>query len=263
MTARLAPARTHAPMRRFDVTVTRVRTVTPHLVRITFGGADLADFHDDGPDQRFKLFLPRDGQDRPLVPEGDDWFARWRALPDAVRPTMRTYTVRRYRPEPAEIDVDFVLHGDAGPATAWAARARPGDAAVLLGVRADHAPPAGAAWQLLAGDGSALPAIAAILERTDLPTLAYVEVAGAVDRVELEVPGDSTVRWVYRADGPDALLRAVRGADLPAGSPYAWVAGESAAVQAIRRHLVADRGIAPDAVTFGGYWRLGAPIDPS
>ena len=34
--------------------------------------------------------------------------------------------------EPAEVDVDFALHGDLGPASRWAQLARPGDEVALL-----------------------------------------------------------------------------------------------------------------------------------
>ena len=40
-----------------------------------------------------------------------------RAMPEDTRPDLRWYTVRAHRPEVAEIDVDFVVHGDAGPGT--------------------------------------------------------------------------------------------------------------------------------------------------
>lgn len=45
------------------------------------------------------------------------------------------------------------------------------------------------------------------------------------------------------------------------GSFYAWVAGESAAVMAIRRYLVQERGIDKRHLTLMGYWRLGKVFD--
>ena len=39
------------------------------------------------------------------------------------RPVMRTFTPRRFEPETATLQVDFVLHGE-GPASAWAQQAR-------------------------------------------------------------------------------------------------------------------------------------------
>jgi NADPH-dependent ferric siderophore reductase len=53
----------------------------------------------------------------------------------------------------------------------------------------------------------------------------------------------------------------VRAAQLPGGKPYAWIAGESIEVQALRRHLVRERGFDRDAIVFSGYWRRGAGED--
>ncbi|GAA3052251.1 hypothetical protein GCM10020000_37130 [Streptomyces olivoverticillatus] len=96
-----------------------------------------------GRDQSFSLFLPQPGQSAPVLPdsEGEGWLAQWRAMDPAVRAVMRSYTVREHRREPAEVDVDFALHGTetraaaaaAGPAARWASRAARGDRAVLLG----------------------------------------------------------------------------------------------------------------------------------
>jgi NADPH-dependent ferric siderophore reductase len=250
-------AKEHVPMAFHDVEVAAVTPLTPHLTRITLAGEDLAGFTDDGPDQRFKLFLPGPDGSRPDVPRGPDWYLKWRARPNGARPTIRTYTVRRYRPERREIDLDVVLHGDSGPASAWAGRAAVGDQVVIFGAYSEYHPTPESDWQLIAGDETALPAISAILERLPfgVPAMAFVEVGD--ERDELSLP----VQWVHRSAG-ESLLEAVRAATLLPGVPYAWVAGESAAVKAIRRYLVSDLDIPADSVEFMGYWKRGAPIDP-
>jgi NADPH-dependent ferric siderophore reductase len=240
----------------FDVAVSAVRPLTSHLVRITFTGPSLAEFTDDGPDQRCKVFIPRPDGSRPSVPRGADWYPRWQAMSDDERPTIRTYTVRAARPLACELDIDFVLHGDAGPASAWAGRAAVGDPLVIFGAYAEFDPPASADWCLLAGDETALPAIAAILERTPLPVLAFVEIGDPAEQLDL------AVRWLCRSAG-ESLLPAVRAVEFPVGTPYAWVAGESAAVRDIRRHLVRERSIPAELVEFMGYWKRGSSIDPA
>jgi len=251
-------ARPHVSMSMHDVAVTGVRRLTSSLVRISFGGPSLADFADDGPDQRFKLLLPRPGQCRPILPDdNENWYTQWQHMPDGIRPILRTYTIRQHRPADCEVDVDFVLHGDSGPGSAWAGRAQVGDRVGIYGAHADYHPAPDAEWQLIAGDLTALPAIGAILERTELPARTYIEVGGERDRIEL--PGDVT--WLYHDDG-DSLFDAIYTASLPEGPVYAWVAGESTAVQAIRRHLVHDRGIPRESITFTGYWRVDGPVDP-
>jgi NADPH-dependent ferric siderophore reductase len=265
-------ARAHTPMGHYDVRVTAVRRLTPHMARVTFAAPGLTGFVDDGPDQRLKLFLPAPGADRrrtPDVAHTGDWYPRWRAADPATRPVMRTYTVRASRPGSGELDVDFVLHGDTGPASAWAGRVEVGDAAVLFGAYAEHDPHPDADWRLIIGDETALPAIGAIL--ADLPggtsARVFVEVADDGERQALTDSPDVDVTWAPRAGAPagetSVLLGAVRGADLPEGSPYAWVAGEASAVRDIRRHLVRDRAIPKESVTFMGYWRRGGPIEES
>ncbi|MGH3500323.1 MAG: siderophore-interacting protein, partial [Nocardioidaceae bacterium] len=110
--------------RAHHVEVVRTRTVSPHMRRITLGGG-LADFAPQGADQWFRLFLPRAGQEEPVLPVTEKWWPEVLAMPEATRPTVRNYTVRAARP--GEIDVDVVLHGDEGPASRWARIADAGD----------------------------------------------------------------------------------------------------------------------------------------
>ncbi|QGN48374.1 siderophore-interacting protein [Micromonospora sp. WMMD558] len=221
-----------APWRMFTVEVRAVHRLSPSFVRVTFTGPDLDRFADNGYDQRIKLAFPLPGERGARLPEGPDWYARWRALPEHERNPIRTYTVRAVRPELSEVDVDLVLHGDGGPATRWARRVRPGDGIAILGPDAgfdgDHGgiefrPPA-AGHLLLAGDETAVPAICAILER--LPATAagrvLLEVPEADDVLPVTAPAGVTVSWLAR--GGDAygsrLVPAVSAAatDLLAGA---------------------------------------------
>ncbi|MDT7803737.1 MAG: hypothetical protein QOI78_7170 [Actinomycetota bacterium] len=245
--------------------VTVVRPVTPHMVRVTFTAATFADVPAGAPDQYVKVFFPRPGQEAPELPEtGSDvlsWYRTYLAMPDDVRPPMRTYTVRAHRPRFAQVDVDFVLHGDSGPASAWAARVAPGDRVALLGPHGLYDVPDGTDWQLLAGDETALPAIGAIIEQ--LPPgarlSAYIEVPAREERQTFETRGVVEVHWLLRGTRPhgEALLEAVRAANFPDGTPYAWVSGEAGTVKQVRRHLVRERDVDKQRICFTGYWRLG------
>ncbi|MGR6319540.1 siderophore-interacting protein [Micromonospora soli] len=251
--------------------VAATRRVGASLVRVTFHGADLADFAGGGRDQSVSLFLPHPGQPAPVVPveAGEDWYAAWRALDPQVRAVMRSYTIRAQRPERAEVDIDFVRHGDTGPATRWAGRARPGDPVLLLGPAvADERsvrfqPPTGTDAVLLVADETALPAVGGILDwlPAGTPARAFVEVPAAGDIQPLATGARAEVTWLVRgatAPGGALLADTLRAARLPGASPYAWIAGESAMVRAARRHLVGERGLDRARVTFAGYWRRGA-----
>lgn len=247
-------------------TVRDVERVTPNMLRVRFGGDDLRNMVHDGPDQYVKLFFPLPGQQHPQLPMqvseyGMSWYRAYLAMPDDVRPPMRTYTIRALRADRGEIDVDFALHGDDGPASRWAQRARPGDEVAMIGPHGLYAPPASSEWQLLVGDETAVPAIGAIVE--SLPpgavVRALVEVGSAEDRQDFASWGDVEIRWIVRGADPrgQRVLEALRQAELPAGAPYAWLAGEAGVVKRARRHLVSERGVDRRAITFTGYWRLG------
>ena len=248
------------------IRVTEVRRVTPHLARITFA-ADAAGVGGE-PDQQVKLYFPKPGQAVPRMPDASDdftsWYAAFTAIPDAERPWMRSYTLRGHDARRGTVDIDFVLHDHAGPATRWAMSAAPGDTLAMFGPSAMFARPVpilssieAADWVLMAGDETALPAIGTLAEALPAGTraVAFVEVRDTAEEQELQTRGELTVHWIHR-DASGVLLDAVRAARFPAGSVLAWLAGEAGAVRALRRHLVDERGVPKRSIDFAGYWRL-------
>jgi len=138
--------------RPFAAEVARVQRLSPSFLRVTFTGPSFGDLAPNGFDQRIKVLLPTAAGGLRDCPHGDDWYAEWRALPEDRRNPMRTYTVRAARPEQREIDVDFVLHGSTGPASAWAETAAAGDEVVLVGPNARfEGPTGGFEWRPPAG----------------------------------------------------------------------------------------------------------------
>ncbi|MFI8227398.1 siderophore-interacting protein [Streptomyces sp. NPDC085900] len=260
-----------APFRFFSLQVTRTRRLGPSLVRVTFTGEDLAQCLSHGLDQSLSLFVPHPGQSAPVVPLdlGDGWWQAWRELPDDVRAVMRSYTLRALRHDPDEIDIDFVLHTPAGPASAWAARAVAGDNVLILGPAiADNRairfrPPEDTDLMVLWGDESALPAVSSVLESLPpgTPARVWLEVRDAGNIQDLPTAADAEIIWLVRDDDAECsplALDALRAARLPlAERPYVWIAGESGCVKELRRHFVRERGIDRRRVTFVGYWRQG------
>ncbi|MFJ1693795.1 siderophore-interacting protein [Streptomyces sp. NPDC088252] len=268
MTTSVAPP--IAPFRFFDLTVLRTRRLGPSMLRVTFGGPGLDGFAAGGRDQSLSLFLPHPGQAEPIVPVGEDgnWFATWRALPENVRAVMRSYTVRAQRHTPdraTEIDIDFALHGDGGPACRWAATASPGAPLKALGPAVEDntavrfRPPQDTDWVLIWADETALPAASAALEwlPAGMRARVWLEVQHTEDRQALNTAAAARISWLVRDEGAPSALEAVRAAELPEGTPYVWIAGESSQVRAVRRHLVQERRFDRRRVTFVGYWRRG------
>ncbi|MGD9985969.1 siderophore-interacting protein [Pseudonocardia sp.] len=236
--------------------VRRSTRITPKMIRVTLAGDELTGFPGDGPDRRVKMFFPVHGQDRPAVPRASTGGPVW--PPGEARPTIRTYTVRRFDAAAGELDIDFVLHEGHGPAAAWARAAEPGAWVGVSEPGGRWEPDPAAEFHVVIGDESALPAVATVLEELagfTGPVLAFLEVADAAEQQDL--PANARVAWVHRGDAAagEQLVAAVRTAELPAAGGQAWLAGESAAVRDLRRHLLDDRRLDRRRVYATGYWR--------
>jgi NADPH-dependent ferric siderophore reductase len=243
--------------------VRRTERLSPHMIRVVAGGDDLAAFPDTTHTDRYvKIIFARPGVacPEPFDSAGFDLDAVRAALPREQWPVVRTYTVRSFDPAAGELTIDFVHHGDVGLAGPWAAAARPGDPLLLLGPGGAYAPDPTADWHLLVGDGSALPAIGAALERVPAGAAvhALVEVEGPADELELTSPGRLDLRWCHRdPDRPGQLVDALAALPFPAGRVHAFVHGEAGVVRSLRKHLLGERGVPRDDLSVSGYWRRG------
>lgn len=237
----------------FRAPVHRVEELGPSLRRITLAGGDLGEFVNAGTDSHLVLYFYPPGAQ---LPEPLTQASARNAF-SQVRPQMRSYTVRRFDPATTELDIDFVLHDDPGPASTWAAQAKPGDELIFVGPSPCYEPDPDATRFLLVGDESALPAIEAIVPElpAGVPVTVIVEVHGDHEHRELPVP----VRWVHRERPADAnaLLAAVRGAGDYDHGTEVWLAGERAVTHTLRGYLLEQAGLSRDRVRATTYWRLG------
>lgn len=208
------------PMLLEEVEVTAVERLSPTFVRIELGSPALAEFGVDGPlyDQRIKLIFPPEGGElEPFAGADETWMRTWFERPAEERGHMRTYTVRAVRGSGPDtrLVVDFVLHGvdghgEAGPGSAWAARARVGDRIGTLAPRAGMSfggiefLPGTATRLVLAADETAVPAACAVLEQlpADACGAAYLEVPEAGDVLPVRHPEGFSVTWLPRVGRP-------------------------------------------------------------
>lgn len=242
-------------------TVVRSERITPHMQRVTLTGPDLERLHWRGFDQWVRLIIPTsDPSELDRVPTRitPASYARMIAVPAHRRPTMRSYTLRQWRPEALELDIDFVVHGDAGVAGPWAVRAAAGDAVALVDQGCGWPRPH-VANVLLAGDESALPALAGVLRDLprDIAGVALIELPDPDDVQDVDAPDGVEVRWLDRGHAaPGSAVLAVLGdVTLPDADRHAFAVGASALATGVRRHLVKETGWPKAEVTFCGYWK--------
>jgi NADPH-dependent ferric siderophore reductase len=236
-----------------------VRRLTPNMVRIRFGGDDLRRFTTSGfADERICVFLPREGQRHTPEPVYVDGHLDYSDARDA--PQTRSYTVRRWDAQLAEMEIDFVVH-EGGVAARWALDARVGDGVGLSTTDGWYAPPAETQWQLLLADMTGLPALGRIVEELPAGVKAQVIVETIVpdDRQTFESAAEVTYEWIAGTGNglaPSALLDAVKAYDVPDGPGYLWLAGEAAVSRAVRKYVRRELGWPIDRFEVIGYWRV-------
>ena len=259
------PARKPRPQH--VLTVESTEQVGPHLVRVVVTGDSLVDFGGaDATDAYVKLLFvdPALGLEPPY-----DVTALRETLPAEQLPVTRTYTVRWADRRAGRMAIDFVTHGDTGYAGPWAQQAKAGDRLVLMGPGGAYAPAAETGWHLLAGDLSALPAIAAALEGMPAGArgTALVEVESEADVLELDNPAGIDVQWLVNPDTDDIdfLARAIDAAPWPEdvtseGAVQVFAHGERESIKAVRR-VLKERGVPKAAISISGYWARGRTED--
>lgn len=231
--------------------------VTPHMRRLTFSGNDIARFASDG-NLHVRMYFPPEGIEKPEWPRpAPDGRTLW---PEEDRkPATRYYTIRRIDTGSGEIEIDFVLHDHAGPGAAFAMNAKPGAICGMAGPLGYNVRPA--QWLLLAGDETALPAIARILESLPSTTRghAFIEVADSADEIPLTAPSGIAVTWLHRngvsPGSTNLLIDAVLAVHWPDHSDvFAWAACEARAARIIREHLRKTRNLAREQHLVVAYW---------
>lgn len=242
------------------MTVAGVGDVTPQMRRIRLTGEALTRFASNR-NLHCKLLIPPSGR-APEWPALDrnGRFA-WPSGPG--RPAVRKYTIRAVDPDAGWLDIDFVLHDDAGPGSAWAAAARPGDTVGLVGPGGRSVPPA--AHYLLAGDETALPAIARLLETLPAQSrgVALIEVADGTEEQEIANRTGIELRWLHRGNAPAGtttmLEDAVKALPVPTDPDglFAWVSCEFKTFKAVRAHLRNHWRLPREAHLVTAYWRRG------
>lgn len=250
-----------------EFTVTRKEYITPHYIRIFLTGEKVSQIANTTVGVNNKILVPPKGVDKIYFPEFDYEKMQWKPQPEEIRPSVRTYTHRGIDLEKNEIWIDFVAHGDEGPASAWAIGAKEGD---LLGIlmkdgktdlyaKADH--------YFFVADSTGIPVIASILE--DLPSTAkgicILEVDSKIDEQELQTLAGIKFIWVHNEHPQQGsrLAEIVKQQNLPEDSRSGYVAAEFSSVKEIRNYLRKEKQWKQEELYAYSYWKSGVAEDKS
>lgn len=267
--------RADTPYRIFDVALGRRKILSPNMARLTFVGPQVKHMATSAPDQRIKIFFPHKDGRPPAIPHRPDWYELYKAIEPHERAPMRTYTIRNLRADDGEVDVDFVLHGDEGPASRWAEQAAIGDPVQMSAPNRDWRagnqgyewkPPEGVRNVLLIADLTAIPAAIGILEelavlRRPPNTQAFFEIPAAGDRLPVPRWPGLSIHWMVQAEAAlhlrpygALMIEAARTAELPFGAVKAGAEPELAEID-IDRDTMWDRATAGSDSFYG--WVAG------
>ena len=219
------------------------KRITTNMHRVTLGGKGMRDFPEDHEGGYVKLNFPQ---------------------PDSERPVTRTYSICIQREN--EIDIDFVLHGDGGPASRWAVDCRDGETIMVGGPGPKTLVDYQADWFLLAGDMTALPAISVNIKQLPADAIGYVviEVIDEADIQPLSTPVGFEVKWLVNPKpGENAKLLSDYVRSLPwlDGQPSVWVACEFNCMRNLRDYLRTERQLSRDNLYISSYWKHGSTED--
>lgn len=251
-------------MKKPNKPVPRILTVkdafylTPHMIRVVLTGPELSEVREGCAGANCKIFPPEQGMTRAELAD--------QIAGNGPRPVVRTYTVRAFRKDSLEIDIDFVAHGDNGPASRWAINAKPGDFLGLRGPSESKVEEFYADWYLIAADMSALPVVSATLEAMprDAKGVAVFEVQSKEDIQQLDMPVGITAHWLIHPNpnqASTAQIDFIRAMDWPDGVCQTCIAGESGVIKAIRSFLTSEAQVPRIDTYISGYWKIGLVED--
>ena len=246
-----------------DAVVYDINETAPHLKRISLQHELLKGIGPLAPGVHFKVFIPSTKGGQVILPDMSTGRALW--SDEKTKPYIRTYTVRNLDRLTGILDVEFVLHGDSGPASAWAGSASIGDS-LGIGIKLSGKIRQPSDWYLFAGDETALPAISAMLEDLSAETtgVAYLEVETEADIVDINNKSAIDIHWLIRngvqPENSDLILNSVKDLVVPEASSksrYAWIAGEENMVRVMRKYAAEHLGLYREELHATVYWKAG------
>jgi NADPH-dependent ferric siderophore reductase len=222
-------------LRRRTLKVLRTEWLTQSYLAITFGTPELEGFTSLGFDDHIKLLFQTGGDS----------------------PAMRDYTPRSFDPLTRELTIEFAIHQPAGPATAWALGAKPGDTLDIGGPRGSFILDDVFDGYLFIADEAGVPALRRRLEELREGVPVHAILLQTEPGAPIPLPERAGLHAVALPATPDAVAAHLSRAPKPEGEVYAWVAAEASLARDLRALLVEDLGYDRRWVKAASYWRRG------
>lgn len=245
--------------------VTRKEYITPHFIRVYLHSEEVLQFKNTTIGDNNKIAIPPEGLNEIYFPTWENH--EWVHPSQELAPSIRTYTHRGINWETNELYIDFVDHGDGGPASKWAREAEEGSKlGIMMRTEGKELYPE-VDWYFLIGDGTAIPVLSAILET--LPETAkgicVIEVHGKDDEQQLETKAEIEFIWVHNSDSHlgNNLAETVKNIVIPEVSKFGYLACELSTVKEIRSYLRKEIGWKQSELYAYSYWKAGVAQDQS
>lgn len=223
--------------------VKSIRNLSENLKRLTFNSSDLFDFKKSDVGGYIKLkFI-------------NNCFNNHRKY------LLRPFTIRAYRTEDLEIDIDFVIHNK-GLASKWVKNAKVGDRISISGLGKKQELNLKYDWFFFIGDLSALPAISVNLETINKNSrgIIILETLSKSDQIIENIPENFSIHWVLNSEphiSNDLLLNKIKKINWLEGNPFIWTACEFSNMKKIRKFFFSKCKIIKEQIYISSYWKAG------
>lgn len=236
--------------------------LTPHYIRVTFKMSDeqVDLFQNMRSGSNNKIYIPSETQTYNTNYDESIWDSDFFTA-------RRTYTTRNIDLINKTLKIDFVAHGDNGPASKWAENAKSEDFLGIAMKESQKPLVPNAENYFMVGDSTAIPVISAILET--LPSSANVvlllEVNSYRDTFVLNTKAHLNVKWIYNSSPLNGSALAEEFIVLLAEEKphYVFAATEFETIKKIRKHMKEELQLERDRYNAVSYWKRGSSEEES
>ncbi|WP_420548049.1 siderophore-interacting protein [Curvivirga sp.] len=237
------------------VEIIEKKFVDPNMIRLTVKGPHMASYAENG--LHFQLLIPSNEKLTAIWPtKKTSGKIHYPVANDESEQGLyrRVYTIRHIRVEQNEFDFDVLRHAG-GIASDWAENVSIGDKIGIMGPSGGHYPEAN--WLMLAGDETALPAIARILENCPKDTKGEAIISlKDLEKwaIQLKKPDGINIKWLDHSKG--SMIDTVKTVNVPENqSAYFWFGGEFEVAADLRKYFKHDLKLSSKQYHSSAYWR--------